>query len=76
LLHNIRLNSFGSRVRVIRKAVAHRLGVLPFHVYRADASQSSLWHNRGKGGTVEVECTTVDDVLLYQECRIRESSSR
>ena len=70
LLHNVQLNGFGSRVEIIRKAVAHRVGVLPFHVYRADATQSSLWHKRGKGSTVDVECTTVDDVLGSQPVHV------
>jgi FkbM family methyltransferase len=61
LAHNLLLNDCRN-VELVEKAVADRVGVLPFYVRRRAASRSSLWHWTGKGHTVEVECTTIDAV--------------
>lgn len=63
LLHNLKLNELGADVELVRKAVAHQAGAKPLFVYRGDASQNSLWYRRGGGTAIEVECTTVDEVL-------------
>jgi FkbM family methyltransferase len=61
LSHNIVLNRCRN-IELVNKAAADRAGVLPFFVRRGDPSQSSLWHESGKGHREDVECTTIDAV--------------
>jgi FkbM family methyltransferase len=63
LRHNIAINKLGGRVVAAQRAVTDRPGVMPFFLRGGDASMSSLWHSDKAKQTVQVECTTIDEML-------------
>ena len=70
LLHNIKVNKCRTNVVPIPKAVAHQAGVLPFFLSGGDPSVSSLWRKKGAGSILEVECTTLDEILGNQPVHV------
>lgn len=69
LLHNSRLNKSGAKVVHVPKAAAHEVGVLPFF-FGGDPIVNSLWRKKGVGTTLEIECTTVDEILGNQSVQV------
>jgi FkbM family methyltransferase len=66
LRHNVAINKQRGKVVAVQRAVTDRPGVKPFFLRGGDASMSSLWHSDRAKRTVEVECTTIDEMFPEQ----------
>lgn len=70
LLHNVKLNKCSKNVVPVSKAVAHQAGVVPFFLSGRSASLSSLWRKKEGWPFLDVECTTVDEILGNQQVHV------
>ena len=66
LLHNVNLNNCSGDVVPIPKGVADQAGLQRFFLYGGDLTRSSLWDEHGAETALEVECSTVDEILGNQ----------
>ena len=62
LCHNVKINVPRANVVTVPRAVAGRPGTRAFFLH-GEAGGSSLWSRRGDETSIEVEATTVDDIL-------------
>jgi FkbM family methyltransferase len=67
LSHNVTLNGFASTVSIIPKAAASHSGVRRCFADTRDSVRSSLVLEPEGARVIEVDCTTVDDVLGSEE---------
>jgi FkbM family methyltransferase len=63
LYHNVKLNGLGEVVSIVPKAASSYAGVTRFFSDRENSLKSSLVIEHQRAETIEVECTTVDDVI-------------
>jgi FkbM family methyltransferase len=67
LQHNIAINKRHGTVVAVQKAVAHRSGAMPFFLRGGDTTMSSLWQADRAKQTVEVDCTTIDEMFVEEQ---------
>jgi FkbM family methyltransferase len=63
LRHNVRANGFTDTVVVVEQAVSDRIGTARLFIRGWDQTESSIWQQDSARGSLEVETTTVDEML-------------
>ena len=70
LLHNMKLNKCSRNVAAIAKAVSDQIGVRPFFLSPGDLTRSSLWDMHAAERSLDVDCTTVDEIVGGQPIHV------
>ena len=70
LLHNMKLNKCSRNVAAIAKAVSDQIGVRPFFLSPGDLTRSSLWDEHAAERSLDVDCTTVDEIVGGQPIHV------
>jgi FkbM family methyltransferase len=70
LLHNIQLNKCTRNVLAIAKAVSDQIEVRPFLLSSGDFTRSSLWEKHRDERSLDVDCTTVDEIVGGQPVHV------